>query len=230
LKYKHKIIFIVSFLNILILISIVNVDVKAQEGYNLAVNTNEEFSWEVTELDLYQFETVLGFEPNFALGDRIRLIIRDIEEGSTGWSITVEFWDYKMDWGQSGSIETLPMHKYPLHYRDFIFILTPVDDYLAEVDEHMGPEYSVTANSISKVVRADTGRDYIMEKTYDRRGIPVSEALYEYSTGRMLVCIEGSLSIIPFGFYFIGFIIVALTAVIFITLRKKRIIFKNLKQ
>ena len=204
-----------------------NVDVKAQDGYNLAINENEEFTWEITELDQSNFERILGFEPNFALGDRIRMIIRDIEIGSTGWSLTVEFWDYKMDWGQSGSIETLPMHKYPLHYRDFIFVLTPVADYLAEVDEQMGPEYSVTQNSISKVIRADTGRDYIMKKTYDRKGVPISEALYEYTTGRMLACVEGSLSLIPFGFYFIGFMIAALTAVIFITLRKKQMIFRN---
>ncbi len=132
-----------------------------------------------------------------------------------------------MDWGQSGSIETLFLSKYTYLYNDFIFVLTPVADYLAEVDEEMGPEYSVTQNSISKVIRAETGRDYIMTKTYDRKGIPSSEALYEYTTGRMLVCVEGSLSLIPFGFYFIGFMIVALTAVIFITLRKKQIIFKN---
>jgi hypothetical protein len=202
------------------------VNVKAQEEFNLGVNENEEFTWEVTSLDLFKFEQILGFEPNIAIGDQIRLIIRNIDSGETFYDLTVEFWDYKMDWGQSGRIENLPMNRNPESYDDYIFSLTPVDEYLTRIDETQGPEYTVTSNSISKVIRADTGRDYISEKVYDRRGIPVSETFYEYTTGRVIIRTEGSSSSIPFGFYFLGFAVIALTAVIFITLRRKNIAFK----
>lgn len=204
-----------------------NVKVKAQEEFTLSVDTNEEYIWEVTELDLPEFKRIIGFEPNFELGDRIRLIIRDIIEGATGWSITVEFWDYKMDWGQVGNIEDLPMKNDPEAYSDYIFILTPIEDYLSSVDELQGPEYTVTSNSISKVIRADTGRDYITEKVYDRRGVPISETFYEYTTRRVLARVESGLTSISFGFYFLGFIAVAFTAIILITMKRKRFIFSN---
>jgi len=227
LKYKYKKILLISFLNICILICVINVNVKAQSEYTLPLNENEEFIWEVTSLDLFEFEQVLGFEPNFALGDRIRLIIRDLDEAPTVYDLTVEFWDYKTDWGQTGDIQTLIMSRNPNLYDDFIFVFSPVEDYLSAVIESKGPEYSVTANSISKITRADTGRDYIIEKIYDRRGIPISETFYEYTTDRVIVRIEGSSSSIPSGFYFIGFFIIALTAIIFITIKKKRLLFQN---
>lgn len=201
-------------------------NVKAQDEFTLGLNENEEFIWEVTSLDLFKFEQILGFEPNIDVGDQNRLIIREIDEGPTVYHLTVEFWDYKTDWGKSGDIQTLSMPRNPELYEDYIFCFIPVEDFLSEVDEAKGPEYSVTANSISKVTRADTGRDYVIEKTYDRRGIPISETFYEYTTERVIVRIEGSSSSISFGFYFLGFTIMALTAVIFIIMKKKRINFK----
>ena len=226
MKYKYKKIILFSLLSIFLLISVINVNVKAQEEFSIEVNANEEFTWEVTSLDLFEFEQILGFEPNFALGDRIRLIIRDVDESPISYDLTVEFWDYKTDWGQSGDIQSLVMSRNPDLYGDFIFVFAPVDEYLSAVDEAKGPEYSVTSNSISKVTRADTGRDYRIEKVYDRRGIPISETFYEYTTGRVIVRIEGSSSSISFGLYFLGFTIMALTAVIFIIMKKKSIKFK----
>ena len=134
-------------LNICIVISFVSINVKAQEEFNLDVNENEEFVWEVTSLNVFEFQQILGFEPNIALGDRIRLIIRNIDSGSTFYDLTVEFWDYKMDWGQSGRIENLPMSRDPDSYNDYIFSLTPVDDYLSRIEDSLGPEYSFTSNS-----------------------------------------------------------------------------------
>jgi hypothetical protein len=207
------------------LVSIVNV--RAQQEYTLDLNQNEEFTWKVTSLDVFKFQQILGAEPNIEVGDQIRIIIRNIDSGSTFYQLTVEFWDYKMDWGQSGRIENLDMSTDPDLYKDYIFSLTPVDTYLSAVEDSSatGPEYTVTANSISKVIRAETGRDYIREKVYDRRGIPISETWYEYTTGRVIVRVEGSSLSVPFGIYFIGFIIVALTAIIFITLKRNKLKF-----
>ena len=226
MKYKYKKILLISLLNFCIIISIFNVNVKAQDEYTLDLDENEEFAWEVTSLDLFKFEQILGFEPNFALGDRIRLIIRDVEQAPTKYDLTVEFWDYKTDWGESGDIQVLVMPRNPTLYDDFIFVFTPVDDYLSEVDESIGPEYSVTTNSISKVTRADTGRDYIIEKTYDRRGILLSEVFYEYTTGRVIARVDGSSLSISTGFYFIGFTVVAILAIMFIVIKKKHILKK----
>lgn len=226
MKHKYKKILLLSLLNACILLSVINVSVKAQDEYTLDLNENEEYYWEVKSLDLFKFEQILGFEPNFALGDSVRLVIRDVEQAPTKYDLTVEFWDYKTDWGESGEIQVLVMPRSPTLYDDFIFVFTPVDDYLSEVGESMGPEYSVTSNSITKVTRAETGRDYVIEKTYDRRGVLLTEVFYEYTTGRVIVRLEGSSTSIPSGFYFIGFTIMALTAVIFITMKKKRLNFK----
>ncbi|MEJ2296489.1 MAG: hypothetical protein P8Y23_17200, partial [Candidatus Lokiarchaeota archaeon] len=172
MKLKYKKILLIFLLNISIFISVINVNVKAQDQFTLSVNENDEFTWQVTSLDTFKFQQILGGEPNIVVGDRIRMIIRNIEESTTFFDLTVEFWDYKMDWGQSGRIEDMVIYKDPNSYADFIFCLTPVDSYLSAVKESpsTGPEYTITANSISKVIRAETGRDYIREKVYDRRG------------------------------------------------------------
>lgn len=202
---------------------------KAQQEYTLNLNQNEEFTWKVTSLDVFKFQQILGAEPNIEVGDQIRIIIRNIDSGSTFYDLTVEFWDYKMDWGQSGRIEDLSMSTDPDLYKDYIFCLTPVDTYLSAVEasSSTGPEYTVTSDSISKVIRAETGRDYIREKVYDRRGVPISETWYEYTTGRVIVRVEGSSLSVPFGIFFIGVIIVALMAIVFITLKRNQLIFKT---
>lgn len=202
---------------------------KAQQEYTLNLNENEEFTWKVTSLDVFKFQQILGAEPNIEIGDQIRIIIRNIDSGSTFYDLTVEFWDYKMDWGQSGRIEDLTMSTDPDLYKDYIFCLTPVDTYLSAVEtsSSTGPEYTVTSDSISKVIRAETGRDYIREKVYDRRGVPISETWYEYTTGRVIIRVEGSSLSVPFGLFFIGFIIIALMAIVFITLKRNQLIFKT---
>jgi hypothetical protein len=229
LKLKYKKILLIFLLNISIFISVINVNVKAQTEFTLGVNENDEFTWQVTSLDTFKFQQILGGEPNIAVGDQIRMIIRNIDTGTTSFVLTVEFWDYKMDWGQSGRIEDMVIFKSPDAYQDYIFCLTPVDSYLSAVEESSstGPEYTVTSNSISKVIRAETGRDYIREKVFDRRGVPISETWYEYTTGRVIVRVEGNTTSIPFGIYFLGFIIIALTAIIFITLKRNQLIFKT---
>lgn len=227
MKHRYKKILAISLVSFCILVSIVNV--KAQQEYTLNLNQNEEFTWKVTSLDVFKFQQILGAEPNIEVGDQIRIIIRNIDSGSTFYDLTVEFWDYKMDWGQSGRIEDLTMSTDPDLYKDYIFCLTPVDTYLSAVEESSstGPEYTVTADSISKVIRAETGRDYIREKVYDRRGVPISETWYEYTTGRVIVRVEGSSLSVPFGIFFIGFIIIAIMAIVFITLKRNQLIFKT---
>ena len=227
MKHSYKKILAISLVSFCILVSIVNV--KAQQEYTLNLNENEEFTWKVTSLDVFKFQQILGAEPNIEIGDQIRIIIRNIDSGSTFYDLTVEFWDYKMDWGQSGRIEDLTMSTDPDLYKDYIFCLTPVDTYLSAVEtsSSTGPEYTVTSDSISKVIRAETGRDYIREKVYDRRGVPISETWYEYTTGRVIIRVEGSSLSVPFGLFFIGFIIIALMAIVFITLKRNQLIFKT---
>jgi hypothetical protein len=224
-KQKHKIICSIVLLNFIIFSCCFSFNVKAQEGpqHTIGFNEGTELVWEVTQLDLSSFRDVFGFDPNFELGDQIRMIIRKIHEPPGGyWIIDVEFWDYKTDWGLSGELTPLYIGEYPDDYDDYIFCLTPIDDYLDEVRAILPSEYYINGYSIFKQARSDTGKDYLWEKEFDTRGILAIETRYD-EFDQVIVKLEGTFRIIPFGTYFIGFSLVAIIAVIFISLKKKKI-------
>jgi len=223
LKQKQKIIYLIVLLNFIIFSCCLNFNVKAQDPeYSVGFNEGIEIIWEVKQLDLSSFREVFGFDPNFELGDQIRMVIREIEAATSLWIINVEFWDYKTDWSLSGEVITISIGKDPEDYDDYLFCLTPIDDYLDEVIDSLPSEYYREGNSISKLGRSSTGKDYKWKKEFDTRGILAVETRYDESD-HVIVELEGTFRIIPFGTYFIGFSLVAIIGIIFISLKKKKI-------
>ena len=223
MKQKHKIICSIVLLNFFIFSTCLNLNTKAQDDeYSVSFNEGTELIWEITELDLTKFREIFGIDPNFELGDQNRIIIRKIEEATISYVVDIEFWDYKTDWGLSGKAIRLSIFKNPELYDEFIFCLTPIDDYLDAVMVTLPSEYYRIGYSIFKQGRSDTGKDYLWEKEFDTRGILAIETYYD-EFDQVIVRLEGTFRIIPFGSYFIGFSIVAIIAIIFISLKKKKI-------
>ena len=204
-----------------------NFSVRAQDQYDLGIRQNDEFVWEVKELNEYDFGKVFGAEPNFELGDRIRIVIRQIAHPSLRWQITIDFWDYKEDWGQPGASDTIEVWENPIQYDDNIFIPVPVGPYLEEAEDTLPSEYYVEGNTIfMRGTSASTGRDFLWEKIYNTNGVPQAEIYYsghEANEQLMIVKVESTIPLIPVGFYFIGFILLSITAIIFIGLRRKKL-------
>lgn len=224
MENKNRIIIATIFLNIILLTSFVNI-VRAQDetDYPLVLKQNDELVWEVTELDEYYFKNVFGTEPNYEKGDKIRMIITDIYEGAIQWSITTETWDYKREWGERGETQTYPLYKNPIQYDDYIFILTPVEDYLEEALTNLPTEYSVSGASITKIEKSRIGVDYRWEKQFDSKGVLHRETIYDFDDPRKIVVrVEGGYRIIPMGPYFLTFTFIALFALIVVSLRSKK--------
>jgi len=223
-KQKQKIIYSIVLLNFFIFSCCLNFNVKAQDPeHGLGFNEGTELIWEITQLDLSSFRDVFGFDPNFELEDQIRMVIREIDDSAGTWIISVEFWDYKTDWGLSGDLRYIYIGKYPENFDDYTFCLTPIDDYLDEVMNFLPSEYYRAGYSIFKQARSIiTGKDYLWEKEFDTRGILAIETHYDEDEN-IIVRMEGTFRIIPFGSYFIGFSIVAIFSIIFISLKKKKI-------
>jgi len=220
---KQKIIYSIVLLNFIIFSSCLNFNVKAEVAeHSLGFNEGTELVWEVTQLDLSSFREVFGFDPNFELEDQIRMVIREIHDSARSWIIDVEFWDYKTDWGLSGELIPIYIGVYPDDYDDYLFCLTPIDDYLDKVRDNLPSEYYINGYSIFKQARSDTGKEYLWEKEFDTRGILAIETHYD-EFDQVIIRMEGTFRIIPFGTSFIGFSIVAVIAIIFISLKKKKI-------
>ena len=226
MKQKHKIIYAIVLLNFCIFSTCLNLNTKAQEyGYSPGFNEGTELIWEITELDLTEFRAIFGIDPNFELGDQNRMIIRGITEASVAYSVRIEFWDYKTDWGSSGKDITINIFKNPELYNEYLFCLTPIEGYLDEVMSHLPSEYSRIGYSVFKQARSDTGMDYTWQKEFDTRGILIEETYYdEYD--QVIVRLEGTFRIIPFGTSFIGFTILAIIAIIIVS-KKKNLRIKN---
>jgi len=222
-KQKHKIICSIVLLNFFIFSTCLTLNTKAEEyGYSVGFNEGTELIWEITKLDLTSFREIFGFDPNFELGDQNRMIIRVITEVTISYVVNIEFWDYKTDWGLGGEQKTLNIYKNPELYEEFLFCLTPLEAYLTDVVESLPSEYYKDGFSIFKQAISDTGKDYLWEKEYDTRGILVVETYYD-EFAQIIIQLEGTFRIIPFGTHFIGFSIVAIVAIIIISLKKKLI-------
>jgi len=220
-RKKLKIFCLIGLFYFCIFSSCFNINTKAQEEeYSVGFNEGIELIWEVAELDLMSFREIFGFEPNFERGDQNRIIIREINEFSTSWLIKIEFWDYKMDWGLSGKQMDLTMGKTAESYADYLFSLYPVEQYLEEAIAALPSEYYRIGLSIFKQGRSDTGLGYLWKKEYDTRGILLTETFFdEYD--QVIVRLEGTFQLIPFGTTFIGFTLVAITAIIIVMMKKK---------
>ena len=219
---KLKIICIIGILNFVIFSSSFSSIAKAEPDHGIGFTEGTELIWEIKELDLESFREIFGFNPNYELGDQIRMIIRDIGDSSGLWIIDVEFWDYKTDWGLSGEIFSIYIGKYPENYADYLFSLTPVEDYLEQVIATLSSEYYRTGLSIFKQGKSDTGMDYLWQKEFDPRGILIEETYYD-EFDQIIIRSEGIFRIIPFGITFIGFTIVAIIAIIVVSIKKKNL-------
>ncbi|NHJ20437.1 MAG: hypothetical protein EAX91_05820 [Candidatus Lokiarchaeota archaeon] len=220
---KLKVFCIISLFYFCIFISSFNINTKAQdEEFTVGFTEGTELIWEVTDLNLMKFKETFGFEPNFEQGDQNRMIIRDISSTAEAWIIEIEFWDYKADWGLSGETISLVMSKNAAEYDDYLFSLHPVDSYLDAAIAALPPEYYRDGLSLFKQGRSTTGLNYLWEKEYDTRGILIAETVYDDSDN-IIVRLEGTFRIVPFGIYFIGFTALAVVAIIVVSIRRKRV-------
>ncbi|MBY8988842.1 MAG: hypothetical protein KGD61_10340 [Candidatus Lokiarchaeota archaeon] len=222
MNQKLKIIWIIGILNIVIFSSCFSLISKAELEHEIGFTEGTELIWEVTELDLESFREVFGFDPNYELGDQIRMIIRNIGSSSGAWIITVEFWDYKTDWGLSGRTFNVYINKQPEFYADYLFILTPVEDYIEQAIAELSSEYYRSGLSIFKQGKSDTGMDYVWEKEFDPRGILIAETFYD-EFDQVIIKSEGKFRIIPFGINFVGFTMLAIIAIIVVSIKKKNL-------
>ena len=110
-----------------------------------------------------------------------------------------------------------------LQYDDYLFVPTPVDDYFEAALEVLPSEYSAgeTPLSIVRQSRSDTGVYYRVVKTFDVRGVITSETFYDIGQS-VIVKMEGTFFLVPLGFSFIGFMVVAIISIITIFLKKNK--------
>lgn len=198
-----------------------SIKVSAQETYEFKLSEDDSFIWEVKELNVHNFEKVFGFEPAFEKGDKTRRTIRDIDKKSFGWSLSVEFWDYKDDFDEDGAMIYEEVYDNPAKYKDNIFIPTPVNDYLAEADDDLPSKYIVEG---AKVTQRES--EYTIVREYDTRGFLALEE-YTDDDGIVLIRAEATFRTIPMSNYFIGFIVLAIVCIIFVMIKKKKFLIKK---
>ncbi|MFX0072013.1 MAG: hypothetical protein ACFFAO_13065 [Candidatus Hermodarchaeota archaeon] len=199
----------------------ISVDARAQADFDMDVEEEESFIWEVTDLNKHEFEKTFGFEPAFENGDKTRRTIEDIDDSDDGWYITVEVWDYQRDFDDDGDIQYENVYDSPGDFRDNIFLPTPVDEYLEEASEDLPSEYLVEG---LRVTIRETDYNRILE--YDSRGILVSEQ-FENKDGIVIVKVEGTFRIIPIGNFYLGYIALAIAAIVIVMITKKKFIIKD---
>ena len=222
---KHKQVLGVVFLNFLIICIFFSVNVNAQE-YTLQLNENDEFVWEVKELNKDKFEYTFNAEPNFNIGDQKKIVIREVTDiVGIRWSIVVAFWDFGTDWTIDGEIQYLSIYENPSAYDDYLFVPTPVDDYFEVAILLLPTEYYIaSALTIGRRGRSDTGINYRVEKSFDINGIITSETYFDEGNS-VIVKMEGTFFLVPLGFSFIGFMAIAIISIIAIFLKKNKIRF-----
>ena len=76
-KIRKKVISL-AILNVVLICIILSVNTNAQVTYNIGIKENDQFVWEIRDLNLDKFEATFGIEPNFQVGSQVRMIIRDI--------------------------------------------------------------------------------------------------------------------------------------------------------
>lgn len=201
---------------------LLSTEVKAQAAYDFDLEEDDSYTWQVTELNKYEFERTFGFDPAFEQGDRTRRTIEDVDDTDDGWAVTVEFWDYQKDFDDDGEIIYEDVFDTPGDYEDNIFLPTPVEDYLEEAADDLPSEYLVEG---LRVTIRETDYNRILE--YNTQGILVSET-FENKEGILIVKVEGTFRIIPMGHYYLGFTALGIVSVVIVMIKKKKLKFKDL--
>ena len=187
---------------------------------------NDEFIWEVKELNKDKFEYTFNAEPNFDIGDQIKIVIREVIDIELNrWTIIVAFWDFGTDWSVDGEIQYLTIGQYPEVYDDYLFIPAPVEDYLETAVDNLPSEYYLEPpTTIGRQAKSDTNKEYRAEKNFDISGVIISETYFD-DVGTVIVKMEGTFFLVPLGFSFIGFMAIAIISIIAIFLKKNKIRF-----
>ena len=222
---NHKQVLGVVILNLLLICIFLSVNVNAQE-YTLQLNTNDEYVWEVKVLNKDKFEYTFNAEPNFVVGDQKKIVIREVTDiEGIRWSIVVAFWDFGTDWTIDGEIEYLSIEQNPNFYDDYLFVPTPVDDYLEFAMLSLPTDYYYEPPlTIGRRARSDTDVPYRVEKTFDINGIITSETYFD-AVDSVIVKMEGTFFLVPLGFSFLGFMAIGIISLIAIFLKKNKIRF-----
>ncbi len=225
---QKKIVFLCFLLiNIALILIFISSSVKAQAKYELEISEDDRYTWEVTEVNYYNFEKTFGFEPSFEKGDQMTIEITDIDKITDGWSLTLEIWDYKSDKEKEGVRDYSTIYEDPKDYEDNIFVPTPVDEYFEEAEEDLPSEYIVevglseTGTEEAKVTRRES--DYTVVKEYNFRGIVVVEEWTD-ADDIVLARVEATFRYIPMvGWeYIIGVVVFATIGIILVMIKKKK--------
>ncbi|MHA1757490.1 MAG: hypothetical protein ACTSVV_12010 [Promethearchaeota archaeon] len=214
---NRKQVFILAILCFNIFLIYLSSEVNAQTVYDMDIHEGDVFIWEVKEVNPHNFKKVFGFEPTFEVGDQTKKKIIDVLDTPTGWSVVVEEWDYKSDFEKNGTVHTYSIFKDPAYYDDNIFIPSNPQDYLTEASKSLPSKYIVQGLKVTK-----RESDYQMIKEYNDKGVLVEET-YIDDDGVVLVRVEGTFRVVPFGNYFFGFMLFSILALIII-IRRKRIL------
>jgi len=228
-KRKNLLVFTIILLDFILIGSSITIETSAQ-SYAFNYNEDDEFVWEVTELDLHNFKKVFGFEPIFEVGDQLKKRIRSILDFDTSWSLTLEVWDYTSSFEGNGSIEYHTVHREASLYDEDLFVPTPVEDFLIAVDQLgiLGSEYDIAGRTLTKYDKGVDGSRYTMTKIYDSRGIVETELYTDDDQGdRVIVRVDGTFRI-PFGETFIVFMGISIVALVFVMIKKQKFEVKNL--
>ena len=189
--------------------------------YSMGIQQNDDFVWEIKQLNVDKFEATFGNEPNFHVGSQVRMVIRDVENVVGRWSVTVEFWDYGSNWLAKGTVEYITINEYPTQYEDTIFIPTPVNTYIAAAMDNLSSQYySLADNMIGKQAVSEIGVDYKVERTYNLQGVLLTETYLDQANS-VIVKLEATFQLIPFGFSFLAYMSLTVVGLIILIKRKK---------
>jgi hypothetical protein len=209
-------------LNVIMFSSFLNVKAQDEETYEMGFDVGTELIWQITNLDEVNFKIIFGpnIDPNFEVGDQIRIVITQIKEFTATFIISYDFWDYKTDWGLAGQERDFIVYRDPASYNYTTFALTPIDDFLAAAALNLNSEYTVIGNTVIKQAISNQNKAYRIEKEYDLRGVVSVETWYD-EFNHIILRSEGTFRI-SFGMYFIGFTIVAMLGLVAILISKKK--------
>ncbi|MHA1291467.1 MAG: hypothetical protein ACTSQJ_02235 [Promethearchaeota archaeon] len=197
------------------------IEVRAKTTYSNKLKEDDEFIWEIKELNLHQFKKVFGFEPAYEVGDQAKKTILKKIDVPSGWVLTVEEHDYKSNFAKNGTIAYYTVYKNPSDYDENIFIPSPAGEYLSEASKTLPPEYTVKGTTVTKKDKGPNGDKYTMEKKYTTNGVLVSEK-YTDDDGIVLIHVKGTFQVIPSSNYFFGFMITAISGIVFVMIKKKK--------
>jgi hypothetical protein len=228
LNKKQKQILGIIFLNFLIICIFLSTNVSAQ-AFDLQISEDNEYLWEVKEINADKFEFTFDAEPNFIVGDKKKMVILDITEteASYRWTLTVAFWDFGVDWIDEGDTQYLSVIMDPADYEqtiynDGLFVPSPVDDYFETAIETLPSDYYFKPPfTIGRQWRSDSGVLYKREKTFEASGVLFQEIWYD-SGDSVIVKMERIGFIIPFGFSFAGYMALATIALMGVFIGKKK--------